>query len=213
MIDYVKGKVAYIDLQYVVVEANGIGYQIQSGNPFQYQHLEGNETLIYTYQHVREDILALYGFTTREERTLFEKLLHVSGIGPKGALAILATGTPGQVIGAIQAEDVSFLTKFPGIGKKTAQRLILDLKDKLDELARRFPADHRYAADAQAVVTGTKGTKKSESASLSEAIEALTALGYSDKEVDRILPQLREHSSEELSTDRYIKLGLQLLVK
>jgi Holliday junction DNA helicase RuvA len=213
MIDYVKGKVAYIDLQYVVIEANGIGYQIQSGNPFQYQDLVDNETLVYTYQHVREDILALYGFATREERTLFEKLLHVSGIGPKGALAILATGTPGQVIGAIQAEDVSFLTKFPGIGKKTAQRLILDLKDKLDDLAQRFPAKQRYAVDAQVNSTGIKGTSKTNSLSLNEALEALTALGYSDKELDRIIYQLKEKSSEDMSTDRYIKLGLQLLAK
>jgi Holliday junction DNA helicase RuvA len=211
MIDYVKGKVAFIDLQYVVIEANGIGYQIQSGNPFQYQSLEGNETIVYTYQHVREDILALYGFATREERTLFEKLIHVSGIGPKGALAILATGSPGQVIGAIQAEDVSFLTKFPGIGKKTAQRLILDLKDKLDDLALRFPANERYAVDdAQMASTCTRGTTKSPS--LKEALEALKALGYSDKELDRIVYQLKEQS-EDMSTDRYIKLGLQLLTK
>jgi Holliday junction DNA helicase RuvA len=213
MIDYVKGKVAYIGLHYVVIEANGIGYQIQNGNPFQYQNLEGNETIVYTYQHVREDILALYGFATREERSLFEKLLHVSGIGPKGALAILATGTPGQVIGAIQAEDVSFLTKFPGIGKKTAQRLILDLKDKLDELAQRFPTNQRYAVDTHEASSGTKGTSKTKSPSLNEALEALTALGYSDKELDRIIPRLKEQPSEDMSTDRYIKLGLQLLTK
>jgi Holliday junction DNA helicase RuvA len=213
MIDYIKGNLAYLDLQYLVIEANGIGYQIQSGNPFQFQHLEGKEVLVYTYQHVREDILALYGFATREERTLFEKLIHVSGIGPKGALSILATGTPGQVISAIQVEDVSFLTKFPGIGKKTAQRMILDLKDKLDDLAQRFPADQRFTGEEQVATFSGKITQKTESTSLNEALEALIALGYSDKEIDRIIPQLKGQSTDGMSTDRYIKLGLQLLTK
>lgn len=213
MIDYIKGTVTFIDLQFVVIEANGVGYQIHCGNPFQFQGAEGKELVIYTYQHVREDILALYGFATREERTLFEKLLHVSGIGPKGALAILAAGTPAQVIGAIQSDDVTFLTKFPGIGKKTAQRLILDLKDKLDDLAHRFALDPRYSGVEQLASSSNRMTRKTDSIAIKETLEALTSLGYSEKELDQIIPRLKDHSEDEMSTDRYIKLALQLLLK
>lgn len=213
MIDYIKGHVTFIDSQYVVIEVKGVGYQINCGNPFQFQLDDDKDHVIYTYQHVREDILALYGFATREERTLFEKLLHVSGIGPKGALAILAAGTPSQVIGAIQTDDVSFLTKFPGVGKKTAQRLILDLKDKLDDLAHRFTLDPRYAAIESLSTSSRKMNQKTDSVAIKETLGALTSLGYSDKELERIIPDLKNQQEDQMTTDQYIKLALQLLVR
>jgi Holliday junction DNA helicase RuvA len=212
MIDYIKGKLTYIEPQYIVLESGGIGYQIQMGNPFRFQHREGGDVLVFTYQHVREDILALYGFVQREERMLFEKLLHVSGIGPKGALSILTAGTPSQIIFAIQNDDVQFLTRFPGVGKKTAQRLILDLKDKLDLLATSFPAEAKLAEQ----VSGRPLNQKAHSLlsiPIRESIEALAALGYSEKEIDKITPELKEQGEPEWGTDRYIKLGLQLLMK
>lgn len=212
MIDYIKGQLTYIESTYIVVETNGVGYQLQTGNPYQFSSRQEKEVCIYTYQYVREDILALYGFPSREERALFEKLLLVSGIGPKGALAILATGTPGQVITAIQSEDVIFLTKFPGVGKKTAQRLIIDLKDKLDGLAHHFREDMSLATH-QVEVTG--GIKKlgEETEALQEALEALFALGYLEKEIHNVLPMLKEKAERTWSTDQYIKQGLQLLMK
>ncbi|WP_010678269.1 Holliday junction branch migration protein RuvA [Bacillus timonensis] len=200
MIEFIKGTVEYINPEYVVVENNGIGYQIYTPNPFVFKR-ETQET-VYTYQHVREDILALYGFKTREERALFLKLLNVTGIGPKGGLAILASGEPEQVIRAIENEDEKFLIKFPGVGKKTARQIILDLKGKLHDLMPSlhpdlFSEDHEFNVNA--------GQNE-----LDEAVEALRVLGYAEKEINKVLPGLRK---EQLSTDQYIKKALQKLLK
>lgn len=218
MIDYIKGTLTHIDTQYVVVETtDGIGYQIFTGNPFQFSRFEQDILTIFTYQHVREDILALYGFSSREERSLFEKLLQVSGVGPKAALAILATGTPGQVIAAIQSENITFLTKFPGIGKKTAQRLVIDLKDKLDDIGLHFGKDNALLDDeATSVIEQTPSAQAGglrTNDAFTEALEALKALGYAEKEVQRIVPQLKEKLSEGWTTEQYIKFGLQCLLK
>lgn len=107
MFEYVTGYVEYVGPEYVVIDRNGIGYQIFTPNPYVFQRSK-QEIRVYTYHYVREDIMALYGFKTREERLLFTKLLGVSGIGPKGALAILASGQTGQVVQAIEHEDEKF---------------------------------------------------------------------------------------------------------
>ncbi|MEH7223112.1 Holliday junction branch migration protein RuvA [Bacillus sp. JJ1566] len=200
MIEFIKGTVDYINPEYIVIENNGVGYQIYTPNPFVFNR-EKQET-VYTYQHVREDILALYGFKTREERALFLKLISVTGIGPKGGLAILASGEPEQVIRAIENEDEKFLIKFPGVGKKTARQIILDLKGKLHDLIPSFQADlfsedHEFERD----------TSQTE---LDEAVEALKVLGYAEREINKVLPELRK---EKLSTDQYIKKALQKLLK
>ncbi|MEH7236165.1 Holliday junction branch migration protein RuvA [Bacillus sp. JJ1562] len=200
MIEFIKGTVEYISPEYIVIENNGVGYQIYSPNPFVFKR-ESPET-VYTYQHVREDILALYGFKTREERALFLKLLNVTGIGPKGGLAILASGEPQQVIRAIENEDEKFLVKFPGVGKKTARQIILDLKGKLHDLMPSlhpdlFSEDHELEID-------TSYTE------LDEAVEALKVLGYAEREIKKVLPELRK---EKLTTDQYIKKALQKLLK
>lgn len=210
MIEYIKGNLTYIDLHYVVLEAGGIGYQIFMPNPSSIQNQQNQETVIYTYQYVREDQLSLFGFCKREERSLFEKLLLVSGIGPKAALSIMSAGVPGQIIVAIQSEDLALLTKLPGIGKKTAQRIILDLKDKLDDLALYFKDDIHIQGFSE-----RKPTKKNPLflAEINEAIEALLSLGYTQKELDQIIPQLQEVAKEGTTTDIYIKQALQLLAK
>lgn len=191
--------------EYIVLENNGIGYQLITPNPFVFSKWQGSETTIYTYQHVREDILALYGFERPEEKKLFRKLLDVSGIGPKGALAILASGQPDQVVRAIENEDEKFLVKFPGVGKKTARQMILDLKGKLQEIMpEAFPnlfAEHGAAEHAAA---------EGEQAPREEAELALLALGYSDREIRKVAPKLEK---EQLTTDEYIKKALQLLLK
>jgi holliday junction DNA helicase RuvA len=201
--EFIKGNVNFISPEYIVIENNGIGYQILTPNPFSYSGKMDNTVTVYTYHYVREDIMALYGFETREEKKLFTKLLNVSGIGPKGALAILASGEVQQVISAIENEDEGFLVKFPGVGKKTARQMILDLKGKLQDIVpdyfpnlfntEKFPAQD-----------------KASSAALEEAVLALKALGYSDKEIKKITPELRK---EQLSTDQYIKKALQRLLK
>ncbi|WP_243290677.1 Holliday junction branch migration protein RuvA [Bacillus sp. FJAT-47783] len=203
MIEFVSGTVNYISPEYIVIENRGIGYQIMTPNPFVFQKYLNHEITIYTYQHVREDILALYGFETREEKALFMKLLNVTGIGPKGGLAILASGDPIQVIEAIENEDEKFLVKFPGVGKKTARQIILDLKGKLVDI---IPT-----AISQDLFNFDEVEQKEESAnSLTEAVEALKVLGYSEREINKVIPSLKE---ESLSTDQYVKKALQKLLK
>jgi Holliday junction DNA helicase RuvA len=201
--EFIKGTVEFVGPEYIVVENNGIGWQISTPNPFIYSSKKESLVTVYTYHYVREDLMALYGFETREEKRLFTKLLNVSGIGPKGALAILASGEVQQVVSAIENEDEGFLVKFPGVGKKTARQIIIDLKGKLQDIVpdyfpNLFNADN-FSASSQLTNTA-----------LEEAILALQALGYSDKEIKKISPELRK---EQLSTDQYIKKALQRLLK
>ena len=202
MFEYIKGKIEFVGPEYIVVENHGIGYQIITSNPFVFSKQLGEEVRIYTFHYVREDLMALYGFQTKEEKILFTKLLNVSGIGPKGALAILASGNPEQVIYAIENEDEAFLIKFPGVGKKTARQMILDLKGKLQSVVPDFFPN-----------LFTEDEERFHSQSVSEWEEAelaLKALGYSEKEVRKIAPALQK---EKLSTDQYIKKALQKLLK
>jgi len=201
--EFIKGMVEFVGPEYIVVENNGIGYQISTPNPFIFAGKMETMVTVYTYHYVREDVIALYGFETREEKRLFTKLLNVSGIGPKGALAILASGEVQQVVNAIENEDESFLVKFPGVGKKTARQMILDLKGKLQDIVpdyfpNLFNADE-FPMPEQLV-----------NSSFEEAILALKALGYSEKEIKKISPELQK---EQLSTDLYIKKALQRLLK
>jgi Holliday junction DNA helicase RuvA len=195
--DFIQGKVVHIQADYIGLQCGGIGYQIICPNPFLWKDSTGQEVIIFTYQYVREDIIALYGFTSRDEKYLFTKLISVSGIGPKGALAILAAGQPNHVIQAIENEDEGFLTRFPGVGKKTARQIILDLKGKLTNLE----TIKLESFETQPFTNPTE---------LDEAIEALQALGYAQREINKVTPLLK---NEEMTTDKYIKKALQLLLK
>lgn len=202
MYEYIKGKIDFVGPEYIVLENNGIGYQIKTPNPFSFSSYAGQDLAVFIYQYVREDIISLYGFRSREEKALFTMLLNVSGIGPKGALAILATGEPSQVINAIEEEDEAFLVKFPGVGKKTARQMILDLKGKLQNLMPDFFPNLFTAEEIE--------KKQMGDLELEEALLALSALGYSEKEIKKITPSLK---TEQLTTDEYIKLALKLLLK
>ncbi|MCM3730881.1 Holliday junction branch migration protein RuvA [Fictibacillus nanhaiensis] len=195
MIESITGNVDYITAEYVVINNNGIGYKVICPNPFIYKLNE--QRSVYTYHYVREDVLALYGFINRKERDLFLKLLNVSGIGPKGALAIVAFGQPIQVVNAIEHEDEKFLTKFPGVGKKTARQIILDLKGKLS-----------IFADAE-ITEGLFAEVQTSGDELDEAIEALTVLGYGRKEIQKVLPELKK---EKMSANEYVKAALKKLM-
>ncbi|HBM4247785.1 TPA: Holliday junction branch migration protein RuvA [Listeria monocytogenes] len=201
MYDYIKGTVTTITPEYIVVEAGQIGYQIITGNPFSFQRLEGTEAQVFLYQHVREDNISLFGFQTTEERYLFKKLLSVSGIGPKSALAIIASGDVVPLISAIESEDDVYLTKFPSVGKKTARQIILDLKGKLADV---LASEIVYVAPENDMVAGL-------SPQLEEAVLALEALGYSTRELKKVIPKLSKE--EDLTSDAYIKLALQLMTK
>lgn len=199
MYAYIKGKVEFISPEYIVVENGGIGYQIFTPNPFAFSGAMGKDIQIFTFHYVREDLIALYGFQTQVEKTLFTRLLNVTGIGPKGAMAIIAAGEPQQVVTAIENEDESFLIKFPGVGKKTARQMILDLKGKLqDVVPDYFP--NLFAQEQE----------EESSHELDEALLALRALGYSEREIKKVTPALK---SESLTTDQYIKKALQKMLK
>jgi Holliday junction DNA helicase RuvA len=201
LIEFVRGYVDYVCPEYIVIDNNGVGYQIFTPNPFSFQENRDTIVTVYTYQYVREDIVALYGFRTREERMLFAKLLQVSGIGPKGGLAILAAGQPEQLVEAIEQENEAFLCKFPGVGKKTARQMILDLKGKLAAVT---------ATPHSRIVFQQEEAAPLHAAALEEAIAALKALGYGEREIQKVMPAL---SKENLSTEQYVKLALQQLLK
>ncbi|MBC1383495.1 Holliday junction branch migration protein RuvA [Listeria innocua] len=201
MYDYIKGIVKTITPEYIVVETGQIGYQIITGNPFSFQRLEGTEAQVFLYQHVREDNISLFGFQSTEERYLFKKLLSVSGIGPKSALAIIASGDVVPLITAIESEDDVYLTKFPSVGKKTARQIILDLKGKLADVVA---SEIVYKAAENDIVTGL-------SPQLEEAVLALEALGYSTRELKKVIPKMAKENG--LTSDAYIKLALRLMTK
>ncbi|GGL41111.1 Holliday junction branch migration protein RuvA [Sporolactobacillus putidus] len=197
MFDYIRGLLTYLSGNGIVLEQGGIGYRIVCANPFSYQPLMNRETTLYLYQYLREDANVLYGFKTREERELFVRLLTVSGIGPKSALAILATDQPERIIQAIEAEDDRYLTRFPGVGKKTAGQIVLDLKGKLKDFA------------VQEEKAGEEPSENGNHA-LTEALDALKTLGYSDKEISRMIPTLKK---QDLSAENYLKEALRLMMK
>ncbi|PYZ94133.1 Holliday junction branch migration protein RuvA [Salipaludibacillus keqinensis] len=199
MIECLKGTVINIEPETIVIDVHQVGYLVYCGNPYRYEEWLNETVTVYTYQHVREDAIRLYGFLYREERRLFEKLLQVSGIGPKGALAIVASEQPQLVVEAIENEDEKFLVKFPGVGKKTARQMILDLKGKVQELVPNL-------IQVPTNSTTLLPQHPSENGELEEAVEALKALGYVEREIKKVLPTLRK---DELTTDQYIKLALK----
>lgn len=201
MIATLKGYVETVRPEYMVLNVSDVGYQILCPNPFAYEPSENEKIKIYTYQYVREDIISLYGFKSQEERDLFGTLLKVTGVGPKGALAVLATGQPEQVVQAIENEDEKFLVKFPGVGKKTARQMILDLKGKLKDLIVNI--------DPEKLKQSTETAPSQVNYELEDAIEALKALGYAEREIKKVKPTL---AKEEMTTDQYIKRALQMFL-
>ncbi|GBG04309.1 Holliday junction branch migration protein RuvA [Lactobacillus rodentium] len=191
MYEYLKGIVTKIEPSYIVLEVNGVGYKLYSPTPYSYT--ENKEATVYVEQIVRDTGITLYGFLKAEDKELFLKLLSVSGIGPKSALAIMAAEDSDSLASAIQEGEVKYLTRFPGVGKKTASQIVLDLKGKLGDYVKKTA----QTADLPA--------------SLQDALLALVALGYTQKEVDRITPKLAQ--LPENTADGYIKEALGLLLK
>lgn len=204
MIDFIQGTVAYHTMEAVVVETTeGVGYQIYCTNPFEWE--EGSRVRVYTHQVVREDAHLLYGFKERDTRDLFRLLLEVSGIGPKGALSIVGSGSPERLVEAVEQENLKFLTKLPGIGKKTAQRMVLDLKDKFEKAGwsqRWLPSE------------GDRGISEAGGGQEREAIEALKALGYNEEEAAQSVRLAREGWEDgQPDLDEWIRRALQLSMK
>ena len=200
MYEYLIGKITAINPHYIVVEVNGIGYQLQVANPFRYE--ENTTQKVYVYQAVRENDVTLYGFYDLAEKQLFLKLISVSGIGPKSALAILATNDQGGFVAAINADEEAYLTKFPRIGKKTAKQIILDLKGKMDDIETPTPM-----VDQQNLALDFDD----EQPYLKEALEAMLSLGYTKTEVKKVSQKLKDFQAD--STDAYLSAALKLVLK
>lgn len=199
MIAFVRGKLVKVTDIFVVLDVHGIGYQLECANPYAFQDQLKEEVFIHTYHHVREDSQTLYGFKTEDEKSLFEKLISVSGIGPKSALNILGKIHINDFVAAIEREDEKYLMSFPGIGKKTSRQIILDLKGKLSNLLS--------FDEVESIQAGQDQAKKE----IEETKEALKALGYSDGEIQGIVPEL--YKVEFKSTDDLIRTALSLLMK
>ncbi|MCG2298525.1 Holliday junction branch migration protein RuvA [Staphylococcus epidermidis] len=199
MYAYIKGTLSQLFPTHVVVETCGIGYEIQTPNSYRFQKYLEKEVQIYTSLIVREDAQLLYGFINEEEKEMFLSLIKVTGIGPKSALAILASSTPHEVKLAIENENDAYLTQFPGIGKKTARQIVLDLKGKVTITEENSD---------DLLQTQVKGNEQNQI--ISEALLALQALGYSKRELSKVEKSLNKHNVN--SVDEAVKIGLQTLV-
>ena len=205
VISYIRGILAEKEEDQIVVEASSIGYEIHVPLSF-LEELPpvGEEVRIYTYLQVKEDALNLFGFRSRQDLKMFNQLLGVTGIGPKAALGILSSLSPDDLRMAIIAEDSKAIAKAPGIGPKTAKRVILDLKDKIsmDEvLPLQFTGGQTEAA-VTAAASGVDGAGK-------EAIEALVALGYSPTEATKAVRQVT--ITEDMNSEAVLKASLKFL--
>ncbi|APT16162.1 MULTISPECIES: Holliday junction branch migration protein RuvA [Staphylococcus] len=199
MYAYIKGTLSQLFPTHVVVETCGIGYEIQTPNSYRFQKYLEKEVQIYTSLIVREDAQLLYGFINEEEKEMFLSLIKVTGIGPKSALAILASSTPHEVKLAIENENDAYLTQFPGIGKKTARQIVLDLKGKVTITEENSD---------DLLQTQVNGNEQNQI--ISEALLALQALGYSKRELSKVEKSLNKHNVN--SVDEAVKIGLQTLV-
>ena len=199
MYAYIKGILAEITEDAIIVENQGIGYEIAvPGQVFDYLPSVGEEVKIYTYHYVREDAILLYGFLTKEDVRIFKMLIGVSGIGPKGALAILSVLSTDDLRFAILGDDAKAIAKAPGVGAKTAQRVIIELKDKL---SFEDAFEQKLANQAQkAELNPAVGVKN-------EAILALTSLGYSQSEALKVLQGI------EISPDDQVEDVLKMALK
>ena len=189
MISYIHGKVLSLNEKSVTIDVGGLGYQVFATPEAINKFRVGDEASLFTYLAVREDSLDLYGFANEEEKIIFEMLLTVSGIGPKSAIGILGITSVDTLKKAIATGDTSYLTKVSGIGRKTAEKIVLELRDKL-----RSHADNKEAT----------GELRAES----DSIEALKALGYSHNEAREAL---RNVPPEIVGTNLRIKEALKIL--
>lgn len=185
MYSYLKGTITEIEATSITLDVNNIGFLIKTPNPFSFK--VGNEETIYTYQHVREDLIELYGFKNKAERDLFLKLINVKGLGPKGTLAIIAAGSVNDCLNAINNDNAKFFQSFPGIGLKLSQQIILDLKGKIN------------FGEAESPMVNQKQL-------LVE--QALKGLGYNAREIKDMTKQL-PFNDQNIAISDLIKMALQ----
>ncbi len=199
MIGYLKGELAEIKENYVVLEVGNIGYEVYlPSSSILELPSRGSSVKLYTYLHVREDAISLFGFLTKDDLEMFRLLITVNGIGPKGALGILSAISADDIRFAVLAEDAKTISKAPGIGSKTAGKLILELKDKF-KLETAFEQKLVNLAEKREG-SGIIGKRE-------EAIQALTVLGYSGADAIKIVNQVE--ITEEMTSEQILKLCLK----
>ncbi|AVP37237.1 Holliday junction branch migration protein RuvA [Staphylococcus felis] len=200
MYAYLYGEITELNPTHIVIETtSGVAYEVHTPNSYRFQKLINQKAKVHTTLIVRDDAHLLYGFINQEEKDLFASLIKVTGIGPKSALAILAASTPSDVKLAIENENDAYLTQFPGIGKKTARQIILDLKGKV-------VIDVETEQTVMQMDTSEKQLNVQD-----EAMLALEALGYSKRELNKVEKQMKQQQFE--SVDDAVKFGLKQLIK
>ena len=201
MIAFVKGNLADVESDRVIIDVGGIGYNVfVSSYTIGRLPLEGNIVKLYTYLNVKEDLMQLYGFLTKDELRIFKLLISVNGIGPKGGLGILSYLTPDDLRFAVMANDVKAISAAPGIGKKTAEKLILELKDQLGTI------ETTEAVDAERITGNFTPSKEMQT----EAVQALVALGYGSTEALRAVTNVM--TDQEESVEEILKKALKFLI-
>ncbi len=199
MISYIKGELTEIFDDAIVVENNGIGFNMRvPASVISEFSVVGEQVKVYTYLQIREDAHSLYGFLTRDDLDIFKMLINVNGIGPKGALAILSTITPDDLRFAVLSDDVKLISSAPGIGAKTAQKLIIELKDKIE------------LADAFEQALSHQETEAADMSARNEAAEALVALGYGNAEALRAVRGIE--NAEQKDSETILKEALKKLL-
>ena len=210
MLAYIKGTLEMKMTEYVVIDVGGLGYKVfMSGTGMDQLGEIGKEVKVYTYYRVREDDISIYGFNTNEELRMFELLLSVSGVGAKTALSMLAVCTPSEFVLAIVSEDINVLTSIPGIGPKSAKRIILELKDKIKK--EQQIQELTSASNNSKTISETNVKVKQlieDDNKVQEAIAALQVLGYNKKEIEKAFMKIEKAG---LTTEELIKKGLAIL--
>ena len=213
MLAYIKGKLEIKMTGYVVIDVGGLGYKIfMSDTGIERLGNIGETVKVHTYYRVREDDISIFGFNTQEELKMFELLISVSGVGAKTALTMLTVCEPSEFALAVIAEDIKTLTTIPGIGPKSAKRIILELKDKI----KKEQQIEELTQASKGIITNTETNTKVKQAiyddnKVQEAIAALQVLGYNRKSIEKAFEKIE--NKKELSTEDLIKKGLMLLGK
>lgn len=205
MLAYIKGELAIKTRGYIVIDVGGLGYKVfMSDLAMENIGKIGDTVKVHTYYRVMEDDISIFGFSTAEELRLFELLISVSGVGAKTAIAMLGTIEPSDFAIAIISNDINTLKKLPGIGAKTAQRIVLELKDKLKKEKQIEDLSIANSKSTEIRNAIEKDSKEE------EAITALQVLGYSSKEIEKVMDKV---SNKDLSLEEMIRMGLKELSK
>lgn len=201
MISYIRGELVALEEDKVIVDVGGVGYGIyMPGQAMGMLPQTGNEVKLHTYLNVKEDAMQLYGFLTRDDLEVFKLVIGVNGIGPKGGLSILSQLTPDDLRFAVMSKDVKAISSAPGIGKKTAEKLILELKDKL---SIEEVLNHQVEREGSASVSAGQGLQ-------SDAVQALVALGYGNTEALRAVKKVE--IEESTTVEDILKGALKFLM-